>query len=127
MFIFFVDRITDNGPASTWRRVSLRIGYGVFGFLSLFTSVGSTIMQVAGVFENCICEVNANEWLNLVNSTVNVAMDTEEQRDSSGSWIRIGIAATGFMAVCAYLGWWYQKAIREKYEMAVQQLSTDID
>jgi hypothetical protein len=122
MFIFFADLITAKGTPTVRRRIFLRIVYGVFCFLSLFSSLGSTIMQITGVFDNCICQVNANEWINRRNSMINVAMDTEADRNSSGSWIRIGIAATAFMAICAYVGWWYQKAITEKYEMAVEGL-----
>lgn len=58
-------------------------------------------------------------WFNLDNAVVNVASDTAEQRLSSTNWIIMGGVATGFMAACCYIGWRYQKSIRDQYEEAI--------
>lgn len=94
----------------------------VFCFLSAFTAVGGTIMQIAGVYGNCFCYVNAQMWFRLDEAFVNVASDTFDQRHSSKNWITMGVVATGFMALCSYFGWAYQRAIRAQYEKHVEML-----
>ena len=85
----------------------------------LFVILGSTLMQVIGVYRNCFCYVNAPEWYSLTSATVQVATDTQEQRDSSSNWVIFGSIATGFMGVCCLGGWWYQMAIRARYKHVV--------
>jgi hypothetical protein len=34
-----------------------------FWFLSLFSAIGGTILQIVGVFENCFCKTVAQYWL----------------------------------------------------------------
>lgn len=92
------------------------------GFLSLFTALGGTIMQVTGVYKNCFCYVNSGMWLDLDNAFVNVASDTTDQRNASNNWIYMGCVATGFMATCCYVGWWYQQTLRTKYRQSIEGL-----
>lgn len=89
------------------------------GFLSLFAILGGTIMQVAGVYKNCFCYVNSGMWLDLDNAYVNIASDTADQRNASHNWIYMGCIATGFMAACCYVGWWYQQTLRTRYRQIV--------
>jgi hypothetical protein len=92
------------------------------GFLSLFTALGGTIMQITGVYKNCFCYVNSGMWLDLDNAYVNVASDTADQRNASHNWIYMGCIATGFMATCCYVGWWYQQILRTKYRQSIENL-----
>lgn len=80
----------------------------VFWFFSLLAAVGGATMQVIGVYRNCVCYAGAVNWHALlrINPSVNLASDTQAQRDSSGYWIYMGITATAFMAVNCYVGWW---------------------
>lgn len=89
---------------------------------SLFVVLGGTLMQVIGVYRNCFCYVNAPEWYSLNSASVQVATDTQEQRNSSYNWIVFGGVATAFMGVCCCGGWWYQKVIRERYKKIVHEL-----
>ncbi|SPO05242.1 related to putative protein [Cephalotrichum gorgonifer] len=92
----------------------MAVFYLVVG-LSIFTSVGTTLMQIIGVYRNCFCYVNANMWLTLDEATVNVASDTELQRQSSRNWIIMGGVATGFMGLCSFWGWQIQMSMRRRY------------
>jgi hypothetical protein len=66
----------------------------VLTFLSLFFSLAGTLLQVIGVYRNCFCYINADMWLKPEPAFVNVASDTQEQRDSSSNWIIFGGTAT---------------------------------
>lgn len=82
--------------------------------LSLFLSIGTTLMQIMGVYRNCFCYITVAYWFDRSNpdAKVNVASDTWFQRNSSYNWMVMGGVATAFMAACAYAGWWFQGMIR---------------
>ncbi|KAH7627753.1 hypothetical protein B0T09DRAFT_402348 [Sordaria sp. MPI-SDFR-AT-0083] len=82
--------------------------------LSLFLSIGTTLMQIMGVYRNCFCYITVKYWFDTSNpdAEVNVASDTWYQRNSSYNWMVMGGVATAFMAACAYAGWWFQGMIR---------------
>lgn len=56
--------------------------------LSLFSAVGGTLMQIVGVYNNCICYAGAKNWWNLweINPPVNLASDTLLARQASNYW-----------------------------------------
>lgn len=94
-----------------------------FWFLSMISAIGGTLLQIVGVFRNCICKTTADHWLKglaKTNPRINLATDTEDARISSGAWIVMGALATAFMAVTCYGGWWYQRMIRHKFIEAVK-------
>lgn len=95
---------------------------------SAFTSLGGTMMQVMGVYRNCFCYVIASEWWKIMlhNSdpgyVINVAVDTQELRNSSRNWTVMGTVATGSMAVACYIGYWYQRSLRNRFVNEVKHL-----
>lgn len=98
----------------------------IFWILSLFSAVGGTIMQITGVYRNCLCYTDARDWWNIVmhgmNVTINLAKDTQAQRDSSKYWIWMGSTATIFMGIYCYIGWWYQRLVRKRFTDAVRMM-----
>lgn len=100
-------------------------------FGSAFTSVGGTMMQVMGVYRNCFCYVIASEWWKIMfhhrdpGYVINVAVDTQDLRNSSQNWIVMGTVATGSMGVACYVGYWYQRSIRERFVAEVENLSPE--
>jgi hypothetical protein len=104
----------------TWYAIS--VFYNSITLLSLFFSLVGTLLQVVGIYRNCFCYINADMWLKLELAFVNVASDTQEQRDSSSNWITFGGAATIFMSLCCYFGWWYQNDIRRRYKEIVKEV-----
>lgn len=95
---------------------------------SAFTSIGGTMMQVMGVYRNCFCYVIASEWWKIIRHNrdpgyvINVAVDTENLRNSSRNWIYMGTVATGSMAVACYVGHWYQCLLRQRFVTEVESL-----
>lgn len=97
---------------------------------SAFTSIGGTMMQVMGVYRNCFCYVIASEWWKTMfhnwdpGYVINVASDTQNLRNSSGNWVDMGTVATGSMALACYVGYWYQRSLRERFVAEVENLSS---
>ncbi|MCJ1405580.1 hypothetical protein MMC11_008808 [Xylographa trunciseda] len=91
--------------------------------ISLFTGIGGSMMQIMGVFRNCICYVNAQYWLSLDASPgIDVATDTQSARESSANWLTMGYTATAFMALVCYMGYRYQLELRYHFAAEVKAL-----
>jgi len=106
--------------SSGWR---FKVVSAPFWFLSLFSAIGGTILQIVGVFKNCFCKTTLEYWLRgleKTNPSIDLATDTADARTSSEAWIVMGSLATAFMAVTCYGGWWYQKMIRHRFIEAVK-------
>ncbi|KAK3347322.1 hypothetical protein B0H65DRAFT_146364 [Neurospora tetraspora] len=101
-------------PKKSLLTFSIHILFTTLFLLSLFLSIGTTLMQIMGVYRNCFCYITVRYWFDTSNpdAKVNVASDTWFQRNSSYNWMVMGGVATAFMAACAYAGWWFQGMIR---------------
>ena len=74
----------------------------LFWFASWIAAVGGTIMQLMGVYSNCICQTTLYYWLHDVNKTnppLNMASDTDDARTKSRTWIEVGTIATLFLSL----------------------------
>jgi hypothetical protein len=104
-----------------WRFIAIS---AIFWLVSFIAAIGGTIMQIVGVFKNCICYAGANSWwnINALNPAVNLASDTQDARNSSIYWVWMGSTATVFMAINCYIGWWYQRLIRHRFTEVVKAM-----
>ncbi|KAL2075273.1 hypothetical protein VTL71DRAFT_216 [Oculimacula yallundae] len=95
-----------------------------FWFFSLLAAIGGTVMQISGVYRNCICYAGSEHWVNIAtkNPMVQLAKDTEAARHASRYWALCGSFATLFMALNCYIGWWYQVFIRRRFTDAVKNM-----
>ena len=94
--------------------------------LSFFTMIGSTLMYIMGIFDNCFCYITANHWSNPDSGPgIHVASDTRDHRTSGQYWIIMSTVAAGFMAFIGYSGWWYQRKIRQDFAEQVKRLNSD--
>jgi hypothetical protein len=90
---------------------------------SIFTGFAGTLMQIIGVYRNCKCYIPASTWqYNPGAELINMATDTQEMRNSSKYWEGTGIGAISFLAVVCYMGWWYQRYLRRRFEERVTEL-----
>lgn len=88
---------------------------------AVFTTFAGTLMQITGIFNNCLC-ASSEYWSWGSTSTVNLAADTEADRHASLHWQKAGYTALIFLAVVTYLGWWCQCYLREKFMERVKHL-----
>ena len=113
-------------PGGLGRGIIWVISWGPFAILfaiAIFLSIAGTVMQIMGVYRNCFCYVNTQYWLDLDDAKVNVASDTQAQRDSSRNWIVMGVVASAFMAICTFLGWYLQKMARVMFKKVADNLA----
>ncbi|KAG8534083.1 uncharacterized protein KY384_000926 [Bacidia gigantensis] len=88
---------------------------------AVFTTFAGTLMQITGIFQNCICSAT-HTWTFPIQSTVSLATDTAEDRQSSKYWSIAGYIALGFLACITYLGWWCQRNMRDVFMERVNDL-----
>ena len=91
--------------------------------LSLFTAFVGTLMQIIGVYHNCLCSIPVGSWHTTRDSEMfNLPTDTAEDRDASKYWASCAYVAIGFMALVCYVGWWYQRYLRRRFMQRVNGL-----
>jgi hypothetical protein len=94
-----------------------------FLFGSFLSIIGGTVLQLTQVFTTCLCYTSLYYWSGLDDAPdINVASDTQDDRDSSQSWLVMGSVATGFMAFTCYVGWRYQRLIRKRFILTVEDI-----
>ena len=81
---------------------------------AVFTTIAGTLMEISGIYENCLCE-STGYWTFGSDSTVSLATDTAEDRNSSWHWKIAGYIALSFLSFVTYLAWWCQRYLREKF------------
>jgi hypothetical protein len=114
------DRALAQGPAPSISGIS-RLGFIIFWFLmaigfaaAVFSSIGGTMMQIMGVYRNCLCQINVNTWLHgRQEATLQLSTNSAEDiQQASKYWIPMGGAASAFLGLVAYVAWWYQRRLR---------------
>lgn len=89
----------------------------LFGITSIFTAIGGTIMQLVGVYRNCLCALPVWYWRGRFEDDspayVNLSTDSAAViRAAHTWWVRTGAVAVAFLCLSAYWGWWYQRRLR---------------
>jgi hypothetical protein len=103
-------------------RCSMTVGLGA----SIFSAIGGTLMQIVGVYRNCLCKINIDSWRHAKNAK-NILVSTNNKIDidqAERHWKTLGIAATVFLGVTCYIGWWYQRRLRYIFRGLVERLDT---
>ena len=108
-----------------------RLGFIIFlllmaiGFAAaVFSAIGGTMMQIMGVYRNCLCQINVNTWLHGRNeATLQISTNSAEDiQQASRYWIPMGGAASGFLGLVAYVAWWYQRRLRFRFTELVERI-----
>jgi hypothetical protein len=90
--------------------------------ISIITCVAGTLLEVMGVFRNCLCLATVNDWFNpnaqiLLNPLASLVSQKSHQW-----WAPTGWSAIGFMLVVCVSGWWYQLVLRLRFEKRVEEI-----
>jgi hypothetical protein len=108
-----------------------RLGFIIFWLLmaigfaaAVFSAIGGTMMQIMGVYRNCLCQINVNTWLHeRSEATLQISTNSAEDiRQASRYWIPMGGAASGFLGLVAYVAWWYQRRLRFRFTELVDKI-----
>lgn len=101
--------------------------FGVCFFLSVFSAIGGTFMQIAGVYRNCKCLVPIAHW-DYPDSFV-VVLSTNSRDDiryAEQYWRNNGIAAIVLLAIVCYSGWWYQRHWRLRLAKSISKVIDEV-
>jgi hypothetical protein len=109
----------EQNPWVRWSVYSLGMICWVF---SMFISIGGSVMQLLGVYRNCICKAGLKYWLNTAGVMVELAVDTQDHRDSGYLWFRVGVAALAFIGGFSFLGWGYHMRMKAKLMEQINKL-----
>ena len=109
-----------------WKERWVRITTGTLLFfptwlLALFATFVGTLMQITGIFQNCACAATY-AWSPRKGTTVSLASDTQQDRQSARSWDIAGYFAVIFLLVVTYLGWFLQRNLRDYFDSRVKAL-----
>jgi hypothetical protein len=108
-----------------------RLGFIIFWLLvaigfaaAVFSSIGGTMMQILGVYRNCLCQINVNTWLHgRKETTLQLSTNSAEDiQQASRYWIPMGGAASAFLGLVAYVAWWYQRRLRFRFTELVGRI-----
>jgi hypothetical protein len=95
----------------------------LFFFLSVFNSFVGTMLQIMGVYRNCICYIPVSYWLHLDDALVrHLAADTLERRNASMYWTSIGYGSMGFLIITCYMSWRFQQTMKRAFEDQIKRL-----
>ncbi|KAI9727897.1 MAG: hypothetical protein M1828_005302 [Chrysothrix sp. TS-e1954] len=109
-------------PAHVLIRTVLAILRSLAFLGALFTGFAGTLMQILGVYGNCRCAIPVTKWLNPWGQTFLINPNSNEARQASDMWRAWGYVAIIFMAIVCYGGWWYQRFLRHKFLLQVENL-----
>jgi len=112
------------GEKSPWIKWSVYVFGSIFLGFADFSAIGGTIMQLLGVYRNCVCKAGLGNWLLSRDGIVSLATDTAEHRDYAHLWIKIGSAGIAYIGVVCVVGWGYFMKMKEKCKKQIEALAT---
>ncbi|KAK6956912.1 hypothetical protein Daesc_002194 [Daldinia eschscholtzii] len=97
-----------------------------YGISQLILHIGGTIFVLINVLTNCFCAVPAKYWWDRwtnPNALIFVDDATWEQLYYAEKWwFPAGVVSVVFMIIVAYIGWWYQRSLRQRYYDLVEKI-----
>ncbi|ROW01383.1 hypothetical protein VPNG_07612 [Cytospora leucostoma] len=102
--------------------------YVFFGIVATFASLGGTVMQLLGVYSADICQLKVDEWLHPYRPGVTAMISQNSAvmiRDAETYWKPCAISAIAFMTFVSFVGWWYQRRMKDLFTNLVSQVDLD--
>lgn len=139
---FVVDSTRPQTPGSIWRAVGSREFrdvrsawcclwyslYVLFCVTAAFAAVGGTLMQVLGVYSADICSVTTDRWVDPFRPGVTAMISMNSRlmiQDAQTYWKPCAITAIAFMSFVSFVGWWYQRRLRDLFMDLVSKIDQD--
>lgn len=99
-----------------------QLAFGLATVVAIFVSTAGTLLEIMGVYRNCICLADVGSWFN-PNSHIILQPDPAQVREKSLLWwAPTGWGAIGFMMAVCLAGWWYQLTLRKKFERRANEI-----
>lgn len=111
--------VRDNWQAYLWWPNVL-----ASGACAIFTAIGGTMLQIIGVFRNCLCTIPMSQWRrSAFDSTFPISTNSAEAIQNADTyWRGSGVTAITFLSVISYVGWWYQRRLRYQFKLLVDRI-----
>jgi hypothetical protein len=100
----------------------------IFISVSIFAAIAGTIMQLLGMYSNCLCALPVKYWgirfTDCVNAYVTLGSNSTADIEAAQKWwMVIGGTAMGLLCVSTYFGWWYQKSSRRIFKDIAEKVA----
>lgn len=102
--------------------------YVLVGVIAGVAALGGTLMQLLGVYSANICQLTAQDWLHPYRPgvTAMLSANTKEMIDDAQIyWEPCGITAIAFMTFVSFVGWWYQRRMKDLFTTLVSEVDLD--
>ena len=109
---------------TSWRACVWYFFVPVIILCATFTAIGGTMMQIIGVFRNCLCDIPITVWHRRYESQL-IVISTNSKDDIHRArtfWKGTGITAVVFLTFVSFVGWWYQKRLRHIFENLIKEI-----
>ncbi|KAI1777469.1 hypothetical protein F4818DRAFT_410507 [Hypoxylon cercidicola] len=110
----------------TWISYLWYLLFLLSALLGALTSIGGTIFVLANVLTNCFCALPAKYWWDRwTNPQARIFVDDatyEQVYYAQKWWFPAGIVSVVFMIIVAYIGWWYQRSLRQRFRDLVERI-----
>ncbi|KAI0402795.1 hypothetical protein F4802DRAFT_608492 [Xylaria palmicola] len=98
------------------------------GFFAIFAVVGGTMLQLLGVYRNCLCQVPATYWPYLSGPEAHFPLSTNSQAaiEAAEAWWTItSSTSVGLISIVTALAWWHQRRLRKVFRDEADKLEFD--
>ena len=91
---------------------------------AVFTAIGGTMMQIIGVYRNCLCDIPITVWhRRFENQLIVISTNSEDDIQKAKTyWKGAAITAVVFLTAVSFIGWWYQKRMRYEFEKLIKKI-----
>lgn len=92
---------------------------------AVFTAIGGTMMQIIGVYRNCLCDIPITVWHKRYDANQLLVISTNSKDDIHRArtfWKGTGITAVVFLTSVSFIGWWYQKRLRYQFKKLIERI-----
>ncbi|OAA60971.1 hypothetical protein SPI_04995 [Niveomyces insectorum RCEF 264] len=95
------------------------------GFAAIVAAIGGTLMQIVGVYSADICYITTPYWFAPLDKRPRAVISynsAEMIRDAEIFWKPCAITAIVFMSIVSFVGWWYQRRMRDLFTDQVKRI-----
>ena len=108
----------------SWRAFIWYPSVIVIFMCAVFTGIGGTMMQIIGVYRNCLCDIPIITWHRRYENQL-LVISTNSKDDihrAKTFWKGTGITAVVFLTFVSFVGWWYQKRLRYQFKKLIERI-----
>jgi Zn-dependent protease with chaperone function len=102
--------------------------YVFFGTIATLSALGGTLMQLLGVYSADICYLTVDKWMHPYERGITAMISTNSRkmiRDAQTYWKPCAITAIAFMTFVSFVGWWYQRRMKDVFTTLVSEVDLE--